>query len=46
MKQVADEKKDNVAKRVTLFTFLVEHDRFNPKEFKRAWIDAIRVYLF
>jgi len=30
LKQVADEKKENVAKRVTLFSVIMDKDRFRP----------------
>lgn len=43
LRQVADEKKDNVSKRVTLFPVLLSNERFSVKDFKNAWIDAIKV---
>ena len=43
LKQVADEKKENVAKRVTLLPVIMDHERFKVQEFKNAWIDAIKV---
>lgn len=45
LKQVADEKKENVAKRVTLLPVIMDHDRFRAQEFKHAWIAAIKVFL-
>lgn len=46
LKQVADEKKDNVIKRVTLFPVLVEKDRFCSKEFRKAWVESIKYLAF
>ena len=43
LKQLADEKKDNVAKRVTLLPFVMDYDRFKPQDFKAAWLTAVRV---
>ena len=45
LKQVADEKKDNVIKRVALFPVIMENERFNVKEFKKSWIDNVRVFI-
>lgn len=42
LRQVADEKKDNVSKRVTLFPVILNSERFSVKDFKNAWIDAIK----
>lgn len=44
LKQVADEKKENVAKRLTLLPVVMDYDRFRPQEFKNAWINAIKVH--
>jgi hypothetical protein len=46
LKQVADEKKDNVVKRVALFPVLLAGDRFSPSDFRAAWFDIIKVPLF
>ena len=46
LKQVADEKKDLVKKRIELFTVLIERDNFNLKEFKKAWIETIKVHFY
>ena len=43
LKQVADEKKDLVKKRVELFSVLIEGEKFSLKDFKKAWIDGIKV---
>lgn len=45
LKQVADEKKDLVVKRVALFPVVLAHERFHAKEFRRAWFDSIKVRL-
>jgi hypothetical protein len=45
LKQVADEKKDNIIKRVALFPVLL-NDRFEYGEFKAAWFDIIKVHHF
>lgn len=42
LKQVADEKKDNIVKRVALFPVLLA-ERFNYNEFRNAWFDIIKV---
>ena len=42
MKLVADEKKDNVVKRVTLMEVVVK-ERFHYDQFIDGWVDAIRV---
>lgn len=38
---MADEKKENVVKRVALFPILLT-DRFSIKEFRSAWFDSIK----
>jgi hypothetical protein len=38
---VADEKKDNVIKRVALFPVIL-NERFNSKDFRFAWLDSIK----
>lgn len=46
LKQVADEKKDLVKKRVELFSVLIEGEKFSLKDFKKAWIDGIKYLAF
>jgi len=41
LKQVADEKKDNVIKRVALFPIIL-NERFHAKDFRSAWLDTIK----
>jgi hypothetical protein len=43
LKQLADEKKDNVAKRVTLLPVVMDYERFKAHDFKAAWIAAVKV---
>lgn len=41
LKQVADEKKDNVLKRIELFPVLLT-EKFNFKDFRNAWFTTIK----
>ena len=44
LKQVADEKKENVAKRVTLFPLIMDSERFKPEAFRNAWAETVKVH--
>jgi hypothetical protein len=42
LKQVADEKKELIYKRIELFTIILE-GQFNEEKFNKAWLQAIQV---
>jgi len=44
LKQIADEKKDVIIKRLELMPIIIQ-EAFSDNDFSKAWFDAIRVFL-
>jgi hypothetical protein len=40
---VAEEKKENVRKRIDLLEYFLDNDYFDEKTYKNAWTNAIKV---
>lgn len=46
LRQVAQQSKDIINKRISLFPIIMDYDKFKPEDFKNAWSDIIKVTLF
>ena len=43
LRQVAQQNKDIIIKRISLFFFIMDYEKFKPQDFKNAWADVIKV---
>jgi len=46
LRQVAQQSKDIIIKRITLFPVVMDYERFKPEDFKNAWSEIIKVTRF
>lgn len=46
LRQVAQQSKDIIIKRITLFPIIMDYERFKAEDFKNAWAEVVKVMLF